>query len=70
MIGGSSPVKTETPSDWIVVVVVVVFFDEAQRRMRRGSVTTREPHQYKCVYVNEGKLIQSNKTFHTRARVS
>ena len=42
----------------------------AQRRRRRGSVTTRKPHQYQCVQAHEGQSHQFNNAFHTRARVS
>ena len=36
-------------------------FDWVWRRKRRGSVTTRKPHQYLCVYVYERTLKQWNK---------
>ena len=37
------------------------------RRRRRGSVTTRKPHQYWCVHDYEGTLKQFNNTFHAHA---
>ena len=39
-------------------------------RRRRGSVTTRTPRRYWCVYDYEGTLKQVNNTFHTRAKES
>ena len=38
------------------------------RCRRRGSVTTKKPHHYWCVYDYEGMLKQFNNTFHTHAK--
>ena len=43
-------------------------FDWILRRWRHGSVTTRKPQQYWCVYDYERTLNQFNNTFHTHAK--
>ena len=37
-----------------LLISISICFDSVQRRRRHGSVTTRTPHQYWCVYDYEG----------------